>query len=500
MNITQLSARELKKGYLDRSIKVEDAIQSLLDHIKSNEAAINGFLDIYEEQSLLEARDWDQKYDNGDADIPELAGVPIALKDNLNDQGKQMRCASKILEGYESVYDATAVKKCKEAGLIIIGKTNMDEFAMGSSTEHSAYGPTYNPWDTNRVPGGSSGGSAAVVAAGFSPISLGSDTGGSIRQPASFCGVIGLKPTYGRVSRFGLVAFASSLDQIGPFTRSTEDMAWILKVISGEDSRDATSESVPVPDFLENLTGDVAGKKIGIPQSVLEYMDEGVKEQFFQTMDILKSKGASYEMMSWGDFDDALSAYYIIAPAEASANLERYDGVRYGARDQDSQFLHRMIKATRDKGFGPEVQRRILIGAYVLSSGYYDAYYMTAQKVRTLVAEQFEKSFESYDMIAMPTAPTTAFKVNQNMEDPMSMYYSDIATIPVNLAGVPGISVPSGYSDGMPVGVQFIAPHFEEGRLLDVSYCIQKEKPEWFAAASLGSSEASFSRVSEGRS
>ena len=353
----------------------------------------------------------------------------------------------------------------------------MDEFAMGSSTEYSAYGPTRNPWDLDKVPGGSSGGSAAAVAAGFAPLSLGSDTGGSIRQPAAFCGVMGMKPSYGLVSRFGLVAFASSLDQIGPFARSTDDVAAILDTICGYDPRDARSENRPAPNFKDANKQSIKGMKIGVPSALLDVISDEIKEKVMHCLDQLTAEGATWEVMEWGDFDDALSAYYVIAPAEAAANLERYDGVRYGRREK-ADSLQDMIRQSRNNGFGDEVKRRIMIGTYVLSAGYYDAYYGTAERVRTMVSRQFDESFKKYDLILSPTTPTTAFSIGDNTQDPLTMYYADIATIPVNLAGLPGISVPVGHANGLPVGVQLVAPQFEDARLLTAAASIERAYPE----------------------
>lgn len=396
-----------------------------------------------------------------------LDGIPYALKDNLCTEGVETTCASRILAGYVPPYTAAAVERLQSAGAVLLGKLNMDEFAMGSSTENSSYFPTRNPWDRMRVPGGSSGGSAAAVAAGMVPYALGSDTGGSIRQPAAFCGVVGLKPSYGLVSRYGLVAFASSLDQIGPLTRSVEDAAIVLSVIAGADRRDSTSVPTAVPDYTAALTGDIRGLRIGIAR---EYFgpgtEPGVRAAVEEAIASMERLGATVREVSLPHTAYALAAYYLIAPAEASSNLARYDGVRYGYRATGTENLIDMYKKTRSEGFGREVKRRILIGTYALSSGYYDAYYKRAQKVRTLVRRDFEEAFRDVDVIASPTTPTTAFQFGEKTDDPLTMYLSDVCTIPVNLAGLPAISVPCGLSGGLPVGLQLIGRMFDEETLL----------------------------------
>ncbi|MED4880908.1 Asp-tRNA(Asn)/Glu-tRNA(Gln) amidotransferase subunit GatA, partial [Geobacillus stearothermophilus] len=392
--------------------------------------------------------------------------------------------ASKILYNFDPIYDATVMERLNAAGAITLGKLNMDEFAMGSSTENSGFQLTRNPWDLERVPGGSSGGSAAAVAAGEVPFALGSDTGGSIRQPAAFCGVVGLKPTYGRVSRFGLVAFASSLDQIGPITRTVEDNAYLLQAIAGVDPMDSTSANVPVPNYVEALTGDIKGLKIAVPNEYLgEGVDEGVRQSVLAALAVLEKLGATWEEVSLPHSKYALATYYLLASSEASANLARFDGVRYGYRTDNAKNLIDMYKLTRSEGFGAEVKRRIMLGTFALSSGYYDAYYKKAQKVRTLIKRDFENVFERYDVIIGPTTPTPAFKIGEKTSDPLTMYANDILTIPVNLAGVPAISVPCGFVDGLPVGLQIIGKHFDESTVYRVAHAFEqatdyhKQKP-----------------------
>ncbi|RAP33660.1 Asp-tRNA(Asn)/Glu-tRNA(Gln) amidotransferase GatCAB subunit A [Candidatus Marinamargulisbacteria bacterium SCGC AG-439-L15] len=427
---------------------------------------------MYEEDALAEAAIVDQKRASGES-LPPYAGIPIGIKDNLNDKGRTTTCSSKMLEGYVSPYTATAVQKCRDAGFIPLCRLNMDEFAMGSSNEHSVYGAVKNPWDTDHVPGGSSGGSAAAVAANFVPVALGSDTGGSIRQPAAFTGTVGLKPSYGRVSRYGLVAFASSLDQIGPIARSVDDCNCLLSVLSGHDPLDSTSEN-QAPSSI-TLRETIAGVKVGVPQALLDSTsNQDVKKQFESAIQTLKDAGAEIVPITIGYFDEALSAYYIIAPAEASSNLARFDGIRFGYRHTEAKNLKEVYQKSRGEGFGAEVTRRILLGTFVLSSGYYDAYYLKAQKVRTLVKQQYDQVFEQVDVIAMPTTPTPAFKLNEQLNDPMTMYLNDIATIPVNLAGLPGISVPCGFSqENLPIGMQLVGPYFDEETVLSVANCYQ---------------------------
>lgn len=411
--------------------------------------------------------------------------MPIGIKDNIVTKDVRTTCASRMLENFDPIYDATVMNKLHNAGAVMIGKLNMDEFAMGSSTETSYFHKTYNPWNLEYVPGGSSGGSAAAVAAGEIPFALGSDTGGSIRQPASFCGVVGMKPTYGRVSRYGLVAFASSLDQIGPITRNVEDNAYILQTIAGVDPHDSTSANVPVPNYVEQLTGDVKGLKIAVPK---EYLGEGVHESVrnavLEALKVLEGLGATWDEVSLPNSKYGVAAYYIIASSEASANLARFDGIRYGYRAKDAKNLMELYKKSRSEGFGDEVKRRIMIGTFALSSGYYDAYYKKAQQIRTLIKQDFEKVFENYDVVIGPTNPTTAFKIGEKIDDPVTMYVNDLLTIPVNLAGLPGISVPCGFNNGLPIGLQIIGKHFDEGTVYRVAHAFEqatdfhKQKPQ----------------------
>ena len=402
--------------------------------------------------------------------------MPIAIKDNICTNGVKTTCASRMLENFTPIYDATVVKKLEEAGAIIVGKTNMDEFAMGSSTETSYFKKTRNPWNLNRVPGGSSGGSAAAVSSDMAFAALGSDTGGSIRQPASYCSVVGLKPTYGLISRFGLIAFASSLDQIGPFTKTVEDAAVMLNVISGHDKLDTTSADIEKIDYTKSLVNDVKGKVIGIPTDfITEGISKDVKQAYDNAIDTLKSAGAKIEEIKLEYAKYSLATYYIIATAEASSNLGRYDGIRYGYRAKDFNDLDELYVKSRTEGFGDEVKRRIMLGTYVLSSGYYDAYYKRAQQVRTLIVENFKKAFEKCDVIMIPTAPNTSFKFGAHNASPLEMYLEDIYTVPVNIAGLPGISVPGGFGkNGMPIGIQFIAKAFDEQNLLQVAYTFEK--------------------------
>ena len=466
---------ELSNLIKNKEIKPSEVCQAYLERISKVEDKINAYT--YVNENLInEAKEKDEKLAKLSKDeIPELFGLPIAIKDNICVSDMPMTCSSRILEKFISPYDATVIRRIKEKGALILGKTNLDEFAFGSSTETSYFGPTKNPWDLERVPGGSSGGSAAAVAAKEAPIALGSDTGGSIRQPASFCGVVGLKPTYGRVSRYGLTAFASSLDQIGPLSKNVKDTAFLLEIISGLDNKDSTSVDKPVENYLEALENDIKAIKIGFDESILEDIDEDVKVNFFETLKILEKLGAEIIPITLKHIKYAVPTYYIIAPAEASSNLARFDGVRYTYRAKNYKDLIDMYMKTRMEGFGKEVKRRCLIGTYVLSAGYYDAYYLKAQKVRRLIFEDFEKAFKNVDLIATPTSPTPAFKLGERINDPIKMYLSDIFTIPANLAGLPAISVPSGFSkEKLPLGFQFIGKPFDESTLLNVSYQLEK--------------------------
>ncbi len=459
---------------LDRGeITSVELTQALLDRIVAVDNQVRAFLAIDDEGALEQARAADEQRQRGAASSP-LHGIPIAIKDVISTEGLATTCGSKMLEDYNPPYDATAIVRLKDAGAVLIGKTNCDEFAMGSSTERSAYFPTHNPWDLARVPGGSSGGSAAAVAAGEAPGALGTDTGGSIRQPASLCGVTGLKPTYGRVSRYGLVAFASSLDQIGPFAWTARDCATILGAIAGPDPRDSTAAPQPVPDYTAALSGDVRGLRVGVPKEYfVEGIEPGVERVVRAAIDVLRDSGAEIVEVSLPHTKYALPVYYIIAPAEASANLARYDGVRYGLREEDESYWDE-LERTRGAGFGAEVRRRIMLGTYALSAGYYDAYYKRAQQVRTLIRRDFQQAFEQVDILAAPTAPTVAFKIGEKTDDPLAMYLEDVCTLPINLAGVPGLVVPAGFSDGLPVGLQLIGRPFGEATLLRAGDAYQR--------------------------
>jgi aspartyl-tRNA(Asn)/glutamyl-tRNA(Gln) amidotransferase subunit A len=463
--------KSLKERLHKKELSVTDLVNESYSQIKAQDDKIQAFLTLNEEAAYETAKTLDNE--RGQA-TEALFGLPIGVKDNIVTKGLRTTCGSKLLSNFEPLHDATVVDHIKEQKGIVIGKLNMDEFAMGSSNENSGFKPVRNPWDLERVPGGSSGGSAASVASGMVPFSLGSDTGGSIRQPAAFCGVVGIKPTYGRVSRFGLVAFASSLDQIGSFTRTVEDNAHLLNTISGVDSFDSTSADVSVPDFTKALTGDVKGLKIAVPKEYIgEGVSEGVRESVLKALATLESLGAEWEEVSLPHSKYAVATYYIIASSEASANLARFDGVRYGVRAEADNLID-MYKKTRSQGFGAEVKRRIMLGTFALSSGYYDAYYKKAQKVRTLMKRDFEKVFEKYDCIIGPTTPTTAFKIGEKIADPLTMYANDILTIPVNLAGVPAISVPCGLSDGLPVGLQIIGKAFDEEMIYRVAHAYEQ--------------------------
>ncbi|MFD2618371.1 Asp-tRNA(Asn)/Glu-tRNA(Gln) amidotransferase subunit GatA [Terrilactibacillus laevilacticus] len=462
---------ELKKKLHNKEIKSSELIDESFKRIQEVDDQVKAFLTLNEEAAREAAKAIDEAVE-GDSSL--LLGMPIGIKDNIVTKGLRTTCSSQFLDNFIPLHNATALEKIYTAKGIMIGKLNMDEFAMGSSTENSSYQKTRNPWDLDRVPGGSSGGSAASVAAGEVLFSLGSDTGGSIRQPASFCGVVGMKPTYGRVSRFGLVAFASSLDQIGPLTRTVEDNAYLLEAISGHDGYDSTSADVDVPNYASHLTGDIKGLKVAVPK---EYFAEGVnadvKAKIQDAIKQLESLGAVCEEVSLPHTKYAVPAYYIIASSEASANLARFDGVRYGVRAESNDLIE-MYKKSRNEGFGDEVKRRIMLGTFALSSGYYDAYYKKAQQVRTLIKQDFEKVFEEYDVIVGPTTPTTAFKIGEKVDDPLTMYANDILTIPVNLAGVPAISLPCGLSDGLPVGLQIIGKPFDEGTIYRTAHAYEQ--------------------------
>ena len=448
--------------------------KATLERIAGIEDKIHAYVTITEDIALKQAEEADDCIRSGN--ITPLTGVPVLIKDVMCTKGIRTTCCSKMLENFIPPYDATVMKKLKAQKTVILGKGNMDEFAMGSSTEHSAFFPTYNPWDLSRVPGGSSGGPAAAVVSNEAIYAIGSDTGGSIRQPAGFCGVVGLKPTYGRVSRFGLVAFASSLDQIGPITKDVTDCALVMNAIAGYDPMDSTSVSYPVPDYTSCLNRDLKGLRIGIPKEYfVEGMQEGVKSALEAAIKKLKELGAEIDWeASLPSTKYALAAYYIVAPSEASANLARYDGVKYGFSEQKASSVIEAMERTRQLGFGSEVKRRIMLGTYALSAGYYDAYYLKAQKVRTLIKQEFEQAFEKYDALVTPTSPTVAFKLGEKLEDPMQMYLSDVCTLPINIAGVPAVSVPAGFVAGLPVGMQIIGKPFSEETILRIAFAYEQ--------------------------
>lgn len=473
-DLIQLGAAAARKALDARHISSRELTEAHLDRIAQVDSSVHSFLHVMTDVALQQADAADSRIASGAVDA--LTGVPIGLKDILVTTDAPTTAASRILEGYVSPYDATVVARLREQGAIFLGKTNTDEFAMGSSTENSAYGPTLNPWDITRVPGGSSGGSAAAVAAHEAVVSLGSDTGGSIRQPAGFCGVVGLKPTYGRVSRYGLMAFASSLDQIGPFTRTVEDAAITLNAIAGQDPSDSTSVGGEVPDFTAGLRTDLKGIRVGIAREyAVDGMETGVDDAVQAAIRKLESLGAELVDISLPHTEYALATYYITAPAEASANLSRFDGVKYGLRAEADSLID-TYRNTRGSGFGPEVKRRIMLGTYALSSGYYDAYYVKAQKVRTLIKQDFDRAFEQVDVIVGPTSPTVAFQVGSRTNDPYQMYLADVFTIPANMAGIPGISLPCGFSDGMPVGLQMLGKAFDEQTLLGVAHAYEQSE------------------------
>ncbi|MBT2678546.1 Asp-tRNA(Asn)/Glu-tRNA(Gln) amidotransferase subunit GatA [Bacillus sp. ISL-35] len=484
MSLFEHKISELHELLHKRDLSVSDLVDESFKRIGEVEGKVQAFLTLDEDNARAAAKALDDKAVQN-APTNALYGLPIGIKDNIVTNSLRTTAASKILENFNPIYDATVIQKLKQADTVTIGKLNMDEFAMGSSNENSGFQKTLNPWNLERVPGGSSGGSAASVAAGEVLFSLGSDTGGSIRQPASFCGVVGMKPTYGLVSRFGLIAFASSLDQIGPITRNVEDNAYLLKAIAGHDEMDSTSAKVDIPDYIGSLSGDIKGMKIAVPKEYIgEGVDEEVRKSVMDALEVLERLGAKWEEVSLPHSKYALATYYLLSSSEASANLARFDGVRYGYRTPNAENLIEMYKKTRAEGFGEEVKRRIMLGTFALSSGYYDAYYKKAQKVRTLIKQDFEKVFEQYDVIVGPTTPTPAFKLGENTRDPMTMYANDILTIPVNLAGVPAISVPCGFDKGLPLGLQIIGRHFDESTVYKVAHAFEqatefhKQQPE----------------------
>ncbi|AFZ32100.1 aspartyl/glutamyl-tRNA(Asn/Gln) amidotransferase subunit A [Gloeocapsa sp. PCC 7428] len=473
------SIRELHQQLVSKERSAVEITQEALQRIAALEPKLHSFLSVTADTALAQAQAVDAKIAAGE-EIGLLAGIPIGIKDNMCTKGIRTTCASKILENFVPPYESTVTQKLADAGTVMVGKTNLDEFAMGSSTENSAFQVTANPWDLERVPGGSSGGSAAAVAAQECVVALGSDTGGSIRQPASFCGVVGMKPTYGLVSRYGLVAFASSLDQIGPFGRTVEDAAILLGAIAGYDPKDSTSLKVEVPDYTRSLKPDVKNLRIGIIKETFgEGLDPAVEQAVTKAIEQLKDLGAEVQEISCPRFRYGLPTYYIIAPSEASANLARYDGVKYGFRTPDAENLLSMYNRTRAAGFGTEVKRRIMVGTYTLSAGYYDAYYLKAQKVRTLIKQDFENAFANVDVLVCPTVPTTAFKAGEKTDDPLSMYLTDLMTITVNLAGLPGMSIPCGFDDkGLPIGLQLIGNVLREDLLFQVAYAYE-QATEW---------------------
>lgn len=475
MEITELTVHELQEKLKSKELTITDITKAYVDRINEKEQDVQAFVTTLTDEAIKEAEDIQSKVEKGEI-TGELAGIPIGIKDNLCTKGIKTTCSSKMLENFVAPYNATVVEKLNNENMIDLGKLNMDEFAMGGSTEYSYFKKTKNPWNLNKVPGGSSGGSAAAVAANLVPWALGSDTGGSIRQPSSFCGVVGLKPTYGLVSRYGLVAFASSLDQIGPITKDVRDAAILLNVIAGHDEKDTTSSNRPKVDYTKSLKNDVKGLKIGIPKEFFgEGINEEVKASLQQAIEKYKELGAEIEEFSLDISQYALAAYYIIACAEASSNLGRFDGIRYTYRTPEFKNLKEIYKKSRSEAFGPEVKRRIILGTYVLSSGYYDAYYKKAQQVRTLVMNEFNKGFEKYDVILTPTSPTVAFDIGSKSNNPLEMYLADICTVSVNVAGLPGISIPCGVNgEGMPIGMQLIGNKYCEETILNAAYTFEQ--------------------------
>ncbi|MBI3909548.1 MAG: Asp-tRNA(Asn)/Glu-tRNA(Gln) amidotransferase subunit GatA [Armatimonadetes bacterium] len=474
----ELSARELRERIDRGEVSCQEVAEAHLRRCEAVDPHVCAFVTLTPEVALAQARRWDEARARGEP-MPPLAGIPVALKDNFCTRGIRTTCSSKILGDWRPPYDATATELIHAAGGVLVGKTNLDEFAMGSSTENSGLFITHNPWNLDRVPGGSSGGSAAAVAARMVPLATGSDTGGSIRQPAALCGVVGLKPTYGRVSRYGLVAFASSLDQIGPFARDVADTALLLNTLARHDPRDNTSVPVETPDYLAALTGDIRGLRIGAPREYFaQGVDETVKAAVYAALDVFRDLGAKYEEISTPYAEYALPCYYIIAPAEASSNLARYDGVRYGLRSRHEADVISMFEWTRDEGFGREVKQRIMLGTYALSAGYYEAWYGKALQVRTLVKREMEQALEKYDVLVTPTGPSVAFPIGEKTDDPMAMKLQDVCTIPVSMAGTCAISVPCGFQDGLPIGLQIIGRPFEEATLLRVAHAYE-QATEW---------------------
>ena len=475
-DLTDLTVHELQEKLANKEITIKQINEAYINRINEKEPEVQAFVTTFTDEAQKKAEEIEEKVKNGELK-GEFAGIPIGIKDNICTKGTKTTCSSKMLENFISPYNATVIEKLNNENIINLGKLNMDEFAMGGSTETSYFKKTRNPWNLSKVPGGSSGGSAAAVASNMVPWALGSDTGGSIRQPASFCGVVGLKPTYGLVSRYGLVAFASSLDQIGPITKDVKDAAILLNLIAGHDKKDTTSANVPKKDYVSALNGNVKGIKIGIAK---EFFGEGinpeVKKSLKNAIEVYKNLGAEIEEFSLDVAKYSLATYYIIACAEASSNLGRFDGIRYTYRAKEYKNLKELYKKSRSEGFGDEVKRRIILGTYVLSSGYYDAYYKKAQQVRTMVVNEFNKGFEKYDVILVPTSPTVAFGIGEKSGNPLEMYLADICTVSVNIAGLPGISIPCGVdSDGMPIGMQIIGNKFQEEKILNTAYAFEKE-------------------------
>jgi aspartyl-tRNA(Asn)/glutamyl-tRNA(Gln) amidotransferase subunit A len=474
LSLFDLKLQEIHNKLHAKELSVTDLVDHSFRRIGEVESKVKAFLQLDEENAKQSAKQMDEQLAHG-ANRGILFGLPIGIKDNIVTEGLKTTCASKFLSNHQPVYDATVIEKLKASQSVTVGKLNMDEFAMGGSNENSAYHLTHNPWNLDYVPGGSSGGSAAAVASGEVYFSLGSDTGGSIRQPAAYCGIVGMKPTYGLVSRYGLVAFASSLDQIGPLTKNVEDAAYLLQAISGYDPKDSTSANVEIPDYINALTGDIKGLRIGVPKEYIgQGVDPAVKDKIMEALSVLEGLGAVWEEVSMPHTEYAVATYYLLASSEASSNLARFDGVRYGVRSDNARNLLDVYQMSRSEGFGPEVKRRIMLGTYALSSGYYDAYYLKAQKARTLIKQDFDQVLAKYDVIIGPTAPTTAFKIGEQSNDPLTMYLNDILTIPVNLAGVPAISVPCGFVDGLPVGLQIIGKALDESTILRVAHAFEQ--------------------------
>ncbi len=477
--LNELTAHELSDLLRSGQVSAREVLRAVYDRVEEVEDETHAYVLQTRDVAEAQAKDIDERRARGE-ELAPLAGVPLALKDIYCTKGIETTCCSKILKGFIPPYDADVVERCRRNGLVFVGKTNMDEFAMGSSTENSAFGVTRNPWDLDRVPGGSSGGSAAAVAGSEAVVAMGTDTGGSIRQPASFCGVVGLKPTYGRVSRYGVIAFASSLDQVGPITKDVRDCALMMNVLAGHDARDSTSIDAPVPDYTQALFTDLDGVRVGLVKEFMEYqgrgVDETVAKAIHAAIDRFRGLGAECGEVSLPHLNYSIPVYYIIAPAEASSNLARYDGVQYGHRtpDDDGDIIE-MYSRTRDEGFGAEVKRRIMLGTYALSAGYYDAYYLKASQVRTLIRRDFDRAFESFDVLVGATSPTVAFRLGEKTEDPLAMYLSDVCTIPVNMGGLPGMSIPCGFSaDGLPIGLQLVGKPLGEEALLRAAYAFEQ--------------------------